>query len=140
MLNNKILVVLAFLAVLPAIGGVAKYVDAHFPVLTNIQFSKITPINEYQSIVSGTAEKVRECKFNYIDWRYYQPDINLDPRVESTLLRKLDPKNIGTIPFGPYRVNIPANEVKDHSLIYTNYDCWWSFWETKTLAKSPMEE
>ena len=125
-LESWILVVLclAALAVGPTVEGTI------YPVTTDTKIGHMVPAGKIATrILSGEFEKVRDCSFEDIEWRYSVGGRDVVAQVNFEEGVKVRGEGLHT--FGPWYVDIPMDQVKERSRVFAYHRCHW-LWLTKT--------
>ena len=121
------LAAIAWIAVQP----VVPWASGHFfPVTAN---NRITSIEDDAipgwSIISGSADKLRDCRFVSIEW--YLGDVN-GSRAQIRFLEPTKTRTVGQFNWGNWSVQLDRKQILENSYAVTTHQCN-SFYPTKTI-------
>lgn len=100
------------------------------PVVVSTHLTRVLPDEDNWSVIYGDSRKVRDCTFIGMEWYYGKP------RADHVLvpLEILEPsriRNNGEFGFGPWRINLSSDLVREKSFAIVRHRCH-PFWVTET--------
>ena len=127
----------AILSVLYVFFTVGPALESRFlPVLGKMEITSVKPLSPSSSLVTTRFQKLRDCEYMGIAW-YYGSQSGIFSRVSMVPIRDPDDTSspsrpIGDQRAGPWRVAIPAEQVRDKSFVQVFHRCS-PFWVTMTM-------
>lgn len=108
-----------------------KIEGALLPVTKRLTINQVEPIDANTSHISGVFEKQRDCDFLELEWLFVNQSGN-GVGVEYEFLEPSQIRASGDHSFGPWRVDIRADMLADHSRVEAFHRCH-SLWVTRTV-------
>jgi hypothetical protein len=105
----------------------------YLPVLGTMRITDVEELTPTTSLVRTEFEKLRACEYMGIAW-YYGPEPGVFERVSMVPIRDPDDTSspsrpIGIARAGPWRITIPAGDVRQKSFVEAFHRCH-PFWTT----------
>ena len=106
-----------------------------FPVLSKMQVLEVQPLTDQTSAVRAEFTKLRNCEYLGIAWYHGSQQKDFD-RISMVPIRDPDDTSspnrpVGTQRAGPWRLTMPAGEVRQNSFVQAFHRCH-PFWTTVT--------
>ena len=116
----------------PVVDSLGPSVEGRlWPVTERTELTAVEPAGELKADVTGTSIKLRNCDFVEVRWLYGRPE-EPSSRVVIDFMDQPRPRPEGSFTFGPWRVGMPADQVRTKSWVVAVHKCH-PLWNTETL-------
>lgn len=108
----------------------------YFPVVGKLEILRVDRIDDNTSAVYAAFRKLRNCDYLGMAWYRGKRDQDGFERVALVILRQDGDESspnrpVGYQKSGPWKVSIPAGEIRGNSFVELFHRCW-MFWPTRT--------
>ena len=110
------------LSILFLVDAYAPHIEGYyFPVVGNTRIENVVQIDDFVVAFNGEADKLRDCKFEKIEW-YYTSGYNsvLVPIQTSDQTLTISP---GIFLFGPWKIKLTEEQLRKNSYAIVYHSC-----------------
>lgn len=100
------------------------------PVVVGTHLTRVVPDDETHSLVYGSSTKRRECTYLKMEWFYGEPN-GQHVLLPLEIMERSRIRENGEFGFGPWRLNLNADLVRDESFALVYHRCH-PLWDTVT--------